>query len=133
MKKIMKITYEEPLDKEIISLLTIFALFLLAVLLIVNIDPEGVIAITSVLNIVLVPAVIFIVIFIGENYFNYLVKKTPLDQIILKYDYFSYDYGHRIKNFYVNNNKMDVYNYVKLDKMPKNIAPYFVGEKTDAK
>ena len=125
MRKI-KITYEEPLEKENVALLTIFAFFLLACLLIVNVDAEGANAITSVLNIVLVPAVIFIVIFIGENYFNYLTKKTPLDQIISKYDYFSYDYGHRIKNFYVNNKEMDVYNYVKLDKMPKNIAPYFV-------
>lgn len=129
----MKITYEEPLDKEIISLLTIFALFLLAVLLIVNIDPEGVIAIKSVLNMVLVPALIFMIFFIGEKYFTYLVKKTPLNQIISKYDDFSYDYGHRIKNFYVNHKEMDVYNYIKLDKMPKNIAPYFVGDKTNAK
>lgn len=73
------------------------------------------------------------VIFIGENYFNYLVKKTPLDQIISKYDNFSYDYGHKIKNFYLNDNRMDVYNYVKLDKMPKNIAPYFVGDKANAR
>ena len=128
----MKITYEEPLDKENISLLFIFAFFLLACLLIVNIGAKGVNAIVSVLNIALVPAVIFMVIFIGINYFNFLVRKTPLDQIISKYDDFSYDYGYRIKNFYVNNKEMDVYNYVKLDKMPKNIAPYFVGE-TDAR
>lgn len=128
----MKITYEEPLDKENISLLVIFAFFLLACLLIVNIGAKGVNAIVSVLNIALVPAVIFMVIFIGINYFNFLVRKTPLDQIISKYDDFSYDYGYRIKNFYVNNKEMDVYNYVKLDKMPKNIAPYFVGE-TDAR
>ena len=129
----MKITYEEPLDKENISLLTIFALFLLAVLLIVNVDPEGTNVITSILNIVLVPALILIIIFIVENCFAYLVKKTPLDQIISKYNDFSYDHGHRIKNFYVNNKEMDVYNYVKLDNMPKNIAPFFVGNKTDAK
>ena len=132
MKKI-KIRYEEPLDKENISLLIIFALFLLAVLLIVNIDPKGANAITSVLNIVLVPALIFMIIFIGEHYFTYLIKKAPLDQIISKYDDFSNDYGHKIKNFYVDNNKMDVYNYKKLDTMPKNIAPYFVGEEADAR
>lgn len=131
--KTMKITYEEPLDKENISLLIIFAFFLLACLLIVNIDAKGVNAIVSVLNIALVPALIFMVIFIGINYFNFLVRKTPLDQIISKYDDFSYDYGYRIKNFYVNNKEMDVYNYVKLDKMPKNIAPYFVGEEADAR
>lgn len=125
----MKITYEEPLDKENISLLTIFVLFFLACLLIVNVDSKGANLIAPVLNIVLVPAVIFMIIFIGENYFNYLVKKTPLDQIISKYDDFSYDYGHKIKNFYVNNNKMDAHNYVKLNKMPKNIAPYFVERK----
>lgn len=129
----MKITYEESLDKENISLLIIFALFFLACLLIVNVDTKGANAIASVLNIVLVPAVFFMIIFVGINYFNFLVRKTPLDQIISKYDDFSYDYGHRIKNFYVNNKGMDVHNYVKLDKMPKNIAPYFVGEEVDAK
>ena len=127
--KTMKITYEEPLDKENISLLAIFALFFLACLLIVNVDSRGANAITSVLNIVLAPTLIFMVIFIGEKYFNYLVKKTPLDQIISKYDDFSYDYGHKIKNFYVNNKEMDVHNYVKLNKMPKNIASYFVERK----
>lgn len=125
----MKITYEKPLDKENISLLTIFALFLLACLLIVNVDSKGANPIASVLNIVIVPAVIFMIIFIGVNYFNYLVRKIPLDQIISKYDDFSYDYGHKIKNFYVNNNKMDVHNYIRLNKMPKNIAQYFVERK----
>ena len=127
--KTMKITYEEPLDKENISLLAIFALFFLACLLIVNIDSKGANVITSVLNIVLVPALIFMIIFLGVNCFNYFTKKTPLDQIISKYDDFSYDYGHKIKNFYVNNKEMDAYNYVKLDKMPKNIASYFIEEK----
>ena len=131
--KTMKITYEEHLDKENISLLVIFALFFLACLLIVNIDSridsKGANAIISVLNVVLISALIFMVIFIGVNYFNFLVRKTPLDQVISKYDDFSYDYGHRIKNFYVDNNKMDVYNYKKLNTMPKNIAPYFVEEK----
>ena len=131
--KTMKITYEEPLDKENISLLIIFALFFLACLLIVNVDTKGANVITSVLNIVLVPALIFMIIFLGVNCFNYFTKKTPLDQIISKYDDFSYDYGHKIKNFYVNDNKMDVYNYVKLNKMPKNIAPYFVGEEANAR
>ena len=133
----MQIKYEEPLDKENISLLAIFALFFLACLLIVNIDSKidskGANAIISVLNVVLIPALIFMVIFIGVNCFNFLVRKTPLDQIISKYDDFSYDYGHRIKNFYVDNNKMDVYNYKKLNAMPKNIAPYFVGEEADAR
>ena len=105
----MKIRYEEPLDKENIRLLVIFALFFLACLLIVNIDSridsKGANAIISVLNVVLIPALIFMVIFIGVNYFNFLVRKTPLDQIISKYDDFSYDYGHRIKNFYVDNKK----------------------------
>lgn len=127
--KTTKIRYEEPLDKENISLLTIFALFLLTCLLIVNVDSKGTNPIASVLNIVLMPALIFMIIFIGVNYFNFLVRKTPLDQIISKYDNFSCDHGHKIKNFYVNDNKMDVYNYVKLNKMPKNIAQYFAEEK----
>ena len=62
-----------------------------------------------------------------------ILKSTKTNLLSAKYDDFSYDYGHRIKNFYVNHKEMDVYNYIKLDKMPKNIAPYFVGDKTNAK
>lgn len=122
----MKITYKELLDKENISLLAIFALFILACLLIVNVDSKNANSITVVINNVFMSALFIILIFIGVHCFNFLARKTPLDQIISRYDDFSYDYGHRIKNFYVNNNQMDAHNYVKLNKMPKNIAPYFV-------
>ena len=122
----MKITYEEPLDKENIGLLAIFALVFLAVLLILNVDSKNANPIAVVINNVFMPALFIILIFIGVNCFNYFTKKTPLDQIISKYDDFSYDYGYRIKNFYVDNKEMDVYNYKKLNTMPKNIAPYFV-------
>ena len=122
----MKITYKEPLDKENISLLAIFALFILACLLIVNVDSKNANSITVVINNVFMSALFIILIFLGVHCFNYFTRKTPLDEIILKYDDFSHDYGYRIKNFYVDDNKMDAHNYVKLNKMPKNIAPYFV-------
>lgn len=122
----MKIRYEEPLDKENISLLAIFALVFLAVLLILNVDSKNANPIAGIINNVFMSALFIILIFLGVHCFNYFTRKTPLDQIISKYDDFSYDYGYRIKNFYVDDNKMDVYNYKKLDTMPKNIAPYFV-------
>lgn len=125
----MKITYEEPLDKENISLLAIFALVFLAVLLILNVDSKNANPITGIINNVFMSALFIILIFLGVHCFNYFTRKTPLDEIILKYDDFSYDYGYRIKNFYVDDNKMDVHNYKKLNTMPKNIAPYFVGKK----
>ena len=122
----MKIRYEESLEKENISLLAIFALVFLTVLLILNVDSKNVNPIAGIVNNVFMSALFIILIFIGVHCFNFLARKTPLDQIISRYDDFSYDYGHRIKNFYVNNNQMDAHNYVKLNKMPKNIAPYFV-------
>lgn len=132
----MKITYEEPLYTESIGLLATIALIILGGLLFINFYPSSNRTAKIVMsNLAFIPALLLIVVLIGVGYFNDSSTKKNLEQIISKYDSLSNPFldNDKFKGFYVNNNQMDVYNYVKLNKMPKNIAPYFVGEKTNAR
>ena len=128
----MKITYEEPLYTENIGLLATTAIIILGGLLFINFYPSlsSAVEITFI-NLAFIPALLLTVVFIGIGYFNYSSTKKNLGQIISEYDNLSNPFldNDKFKGFYVNNNQMDVYNYKKLDTMPKNIAPYFIEEK----
>ena len=72
---------------------------------------------------------------IAINYYEYLRSKKSLKQIILEYNSFPLHYFNeeKFEGFYLNDNKLSIHNYEPLDRMPKNIAPYFIGEEADAK
>ena len=133
----MQITYQRPLNREHINLSFTFAIVFLIGLLFVNfLDALSITAFTkTICNIVLIPLVFLMFALIAINYYEYLRSKKSLKQIILEYNSFPLHYFNeeKFEGFYLNDNKLSIHNYEPLDRMPKNIAPYFVGEEADAR
>lgn len=133
----MQITYQRPLNREHINLSFTFAIVFLIGLLFVNfLDALSITDFTkTICNIVLIPLVFLIFALIVINYYEYLRSKKSLKQIILEYNSFPLHYFNeeKFEGFYLNDNKLSIHNYEPLDRMPKNIAPYFIGEEADAK
>lgn len=128
----MKITYQKPLDRENINLSFTFVTLCLIGLLFVNFSDIGSItALTRTLcNIILIPILFLMLVFIALNYYDHAKSKKSLGQIISEYNGFSklpLD-DEKFKGFYKDDNELNLYNYKPLREMPKNIAPYFVGE-----
>lgn len=133
----MQITYQRPLNREHINLSFTFAIVFLIGLLFVNfLDALSITDFTkTICNIVLIPLVFLMFALIAINYYEYLRSKKSLKQIILEYNSFPLHYFNeeKFEGFYLNDNKLSIHNYEPLDKMPKNIAPYFVGEEANAR
>ena len=133
----MQIAYQRPLNREHINLSFTFAIVFLIGLLFVNfLDALSITAFTkTICNIVLIPLVFLMFALIAINYYEYLRSKKSLKQIILEYNSFPLHYFNeeKFEGFYLNDNKLSIHNYEPLDRMPKNIAPYFIGEEADAK
>ena len=133
----MQITYQRPLNREHINLSFTFAIVFLIGLLFVNfLDALSITDFTkTICNIVLIPLVFLMFALIAINYYEYLRSKKSLKQIILEYNSFPLHYFNeeKFEGFYLNDNKISIHNYEPLDRMPKNIAPYFIGEEADAK
>ena len=133
----MQITYQRPLNREHINLSFTFAIVFLIGLLFVNfLDAPSITDFTkTICNIVLIPLVFLMFALIAINYYEYLRSKKSLKQIILEYNSFPLHYFNeeKFEGFYLNDNKLSIHNYEPLDRMPKNIAPYFIGEEADAK
>lgn len=86
-------------------------------------------------NIIFIPILFLMLVFIVINYYDHAKSKKSLDQIISEYNSFSklpLD-DEKFKGFYRDDNELNFYNYKLLREMPKNIAPYFVGEEADAR
>lgn len=133
----IKITYQKPLDTANINLSFTFATISLLGLLFVNFSDVGSItALTKTLcNIVLIPILFLMLVFIAINYYDYTKSKKSLGQIISEYNGFSkppFD-DDNFEGFYLNDRAVNIYNYKPLREMPKNIASYFVGGETDAR
>lgn len=128
----MQITYQRPLNREHINLSFTFAIVFLIGLLFVNfLDALSITDFTkTICNIILIPLVFLMFALIAINYYEYLRSKKSLKQIILEYNSFPLHYFNeeKFEGFYLNDNKLSIHNYEPLDRMPKNIAPYFVGE-----
>ena len=133
----MQITYQRPLNREHINLSFTFAIVFLIGLLFVNfLDALSITDFTkTICNIVLIPLVFLMFALIAINYYEYLRSKKSVKQIILEYNSFPLHYFNeeKFEGFYLNDNKLSIHNYEPLDRMPKNIAPYFIGEEADAK
>lgn len=133
----MQITYQRPLNREHINLSFTFAIVFLIGLLFVNfLDALSITDFAkTICNIVLIPLVFLMFALIAINYYEYLRSKKSLKQIILEYNSFPLHYFNeeKFEGFYLNDNKLSIHNYEPLDRMPKNIAPYFIGEEADAK
>ena len=128
----IKITYQKPLDTANINLSFTFATISLVGLLFVNFSDVGSItALTKTLcNIVLIPILFLTLVFVAVNYYDHTRSKKSLGQIISEYNSFARAFfdEEKFEGFYLNDNKLSTYNYKPLKQMPKNIAPYFVGE-----
>ena len=133
----MQITYQKPLDTESINLsFTFFTLCLIGLFFINFSDLFAITDLTKTLcNIILIPILFLMLVFIAVNYYDHAKSKKSLDQIISEYNSFSklpLD-DEKFKGFYRDDNELNLYNYKPLREMPKNIAPYFVGEEADAR
>lgn len=128
----MQIRYQNPLDIENINLSFTFATICLIGLLFINFsDVLSISALTVTLcNIIFIPILLLMLVFIAINYYDHAKSKKSLSQIISEYNGFSklpLD-DEKFKGFYKNDRELNLYNYKPLREMPKNIAPYFVGE-----
>lgn len=133
----MQITYQKPLDTESINLsFTFFTICLIGLLFMNFSDLFAITDLTKTLcNIILIPILFLMLVFIAVNYYDHAKSKKSLDQIISEYNSFSklpLD-DEKFKGFYRDDNELNLYNYKPLREMPKNIAPYFVGEEADAR
>lgn len=128
----MKITYQKPLDTANINLSFTFATISLMGLLFINFSDVGSItALTRTLcNIILIPILFLTLVFVAVNYYDHTKSKKSLGQIISEYHSFSKPpfSDEPFQGFYLNDREVSIYNYEPLKEMPKNIAPYFVGE-----
>lgn len=128
----IKITYQKPLDRENINLSFTFVTISLIGLLFVNFSDVGSItALTKTLcNIIIIPILFLMLVFIAINYYDHAKSKKSLGQIILEYHSFSKPpfSDEPFHGFYLNDREVSIYNYKPLKEMPKNIASYFVGE-----
>lgn len=128
----MQIRYQKPLDTESINLSFTFATISLMGLLFVNFsDVLSITALAKTLcNIIIIPILFLMLVFIAVNYYDHAASKKSLGQTISEYhslSKFPFNYE-KFQGFYLNNNELSIYNYKPLKEMPKNIAPYFVGE-----
>lgn len=120
----MKITYEEPLDKEDIGLFITIAIIIFGCIIAMNFfSTSNSAAQKATTNLAFIPALLLIIVLIGVGYFNHLSAKKNLNQIISKYN------SEPFNGFYQNDREVSISNYKPLREMPKNIAPYFVEEK----
>lgn len=129
----MQITYQKPLDTESINLsFTFFTICLIGLLFINFSDVFSITALTVTLcNIIFIPILLLMLVFIVVNYYDYAKSKKSLGQIISEYNSFAklhFD-DEKFKGFYINDKKLSIGNYKSLRNMPKNIAPYFEVEK----
>lgn len=128
----MQIRYQKPLDTENINLSFTFATICLIGLLFINFsDMLPITALTITLcNIIFIPILFLMLVFIAINYYDHAKSKKSLSQIISEYNSFSklpLD-DEKFEGFYKDDNKLSLYNYKHLRNMPKNIAPYFTEE-----
>ena len=128
----IKITYQKPLDTANINLSFTFATLCLIGLLFINFsDVFSITALTKTLcNIIFIPILFLMLVFIVINYYDHTKSKKSLSQIISEYNSFSklpLD-DEKFKGFYKDDNELNLYNYKPLREMPKNIAPYFVKD-----
>lgn len=129
----MQIRYQKPLDIESINLLfTFFTICLIGLLFLNFSDVFAITALSKTLcNIILIPILFLMLVFIAVNYYDHAKSKKSLGQIISEYNGFSklpLD-DEKFKGFYKDDNELNFYNYKPLRDMPKNIAPYFMVEK----
>lgn len=133
----MQIRYQKPLDIENINLSFTFATICLIGLLFINFsDVLSISALTLTLcNIIIIPILFLMLVFIIINYYDHAKSKKSLRQIISEYNSLSkvhFD-EEKFEGFCLDDNELNFYNYKPLREMPKNIAPYFAGEKADGK
>lgn len=132
----MQIRYEEPADKTNMSLLATIAVIIFGGIIAVNFSSiSDSAAETTITNLAFIPALLLMVVLFAIGYFNSLKSKKSLDEIISEYNSFAklhFD-DENFKGFYINDKKLSIGNYKSLRNIPKNIAPYFVGEETDAR
>lgn len=128
----IKITYQKPLDTANINLSFTFTTISLVGLLFVNFsDMLAITAVAKALcNIIIVPILFLMLVFVAINYYDHTRSKKSLGQIISEYHSFSKPpfSDEPFQGFYLNNREVSIYNYKPLREMPKNIAPYFVEE-----
>ena len=129
----MQIRYQKPLDTESVNLSFTFFIICLIGLLFMNFsDVFAITDLTKTLcNIILIPILFLMLVFIVINYYDHTKSKKSLGQIISEYNSLSkvhFD-EEKFEGFYLNNNELNFYNYKPLREMPKNIAPYFEVEK----
>lgn len=129
----MQIRYQKPLDIENINLsFTFFTICLMGLLFMNFSDVFAITDLTKTLcNIILIPILFLMLVFIALNYYDHAKSKKSLGQIISEYNSLSkvhFD-EEKFEGFYLNDNELNFYNYKSLRNMPKNIAPYFVEEK----
>lgn len=132
----MQITYQKPLDTESINLsFTFFTICLIGLLFINFSDVFAITALTKTLcNIIFIPILLLMLVFIAVNYYDHAKSKKSLGQIISEYNGFSklpLD-DEKFKGFYKDDRELTLYNYKPLRDMPKNIAPYFAEEKIES-
>ena len=128
----MQIRYQKPLDIENINLsFTFFTICLIGLLFMNFSDVFAITDLTKTLcNIILIPILFLMLVFIVINYYDHTKSKKSLRQIISEYNSLSkvhFD-EEKFEGFYLNDNELNFYNYKPLREMPKNIASYFVGE-----
>lgn len=128
----MQIRYQKPLNIENINLSFTFATICLIGLLFINFsDVLSISALTVTLcNIIIIPILFLMLVFIIINYYDHAKSKKSLRQIISEYNSLSkvhFD-EEKFEGFCLDDNELNFYNYKPLREMPKNIAPYFVGE-----
>lgn len=129
----MQIRYQKPLDIESINLSFTFFTICLIGLLFLNFSDVFAITVLSktLCNIILIPILFLMLVFIAVNYYDHAKSKKSLGQIISEYNGFSklpLD-DEKFKGFYKDDRELTLYNYKPLRDMPKNIAPYFAEEK----
>ena len=137
----MQIRYQKPLDTESINLsFTFFTICLIGLLFMNFSDMFAITALSKTLcNIILIPILFLMLVFIAVNYYDHAKSKKSLGQIISEYNGFSklpldddsklpLD-DEKFKGFYKDDRELNLYNYKPLRDMPKNIAPYFMVEK----
>lgn len=132
----MQIRYEEPVNETNMSLLATIAVIIFGGIIAVNFSSiSDSAAETTITNLAFIPALLLMVVLFAVGHFNSLKSKKSLDEIISEYNNFAklhFD-DEKFKGFYINDKKLNIGNYKSLRNMPKNIAPYFVGEEADAR
>ena len=114
----MQIRYQKPLDSENINLsFTFFTICLIGLLFINFSDVFAITALAKTLcNIILIPILFLMLVFIVINYYDHAKSKKSLGQIISEYNSFSnppFD-DDNFEGFYLNDRAVNIYNYKPL-------------------